>query len=273
MTAPGTIRSGVGFRHVQILALDDSGYPKATSTTVYEGSQASGAKALTIDDPEPRSIVHIGDDRIFQLDTLPPDTPITGELRVGKVSDALDAILTDDKSFEIGEAKMFGFGTDNRGDENQVAILAYRQTLDTDPDSANFGMRRWEGRLFPKTYVIPRESGFEDTPEERAFSFRPLFVTKHIWGTSFVSGTEGFIQAQGVRLVSQYKPKIVAFKADNSATEFDFSADFPAQSTDKIEVWVAGVEQTDGITKRTTQVEFTTAPTTDAMVVVFYEYE
>lgn len=274
MSAPGTIRSGVGFRHVQVIPLGSDDYPKAVSSVAYEGSQITGAKALTVDDPEPRDIVHLGDDRVFQRDILPPDTPLSGELRVGKVDDAVDALLGDDLSFTVGEAKLFGVATDSRGDENQVAILAYRQTLDTDPSSGDFGKRRWEGRLFPKCYLVRRESGFEDTPEERSYAVRPLFATKHLWGTSFAAGTEGFTQAQGIRLVSEYKPKIVGFKCGGDGdTEYGFPTATPAQGTGKIVVWVTGVEQTTGFTARTTQVEFSSAPATDAMVVVFYEYE
>jgi len=274
MAAPGTIRSGVGFRHCQILLLDTNGYPAATATDAYEGIKLSGAKAMTIDDPEPRDIIHIGDDTVFQRDVLPPDTPISGEVRTGKVNDAVDDIITDDISIgTVGEAKFFGFGTDNRGDENQVCILAFRQTLETDASSSSFGRRRWEGRLFPKAYLIPRESGFEDTPEERIYTLRPLFVTAYPWGLAFAAATEGFARAQGFRLVSQYKPKIVAFQADGSTSDFVWPTTDAPQATTKVEVWVQGVLQTDSFTVYSTCVTFSTAITSDYMVVAFYEYE
>lgn len=273
MSTPGTIRSGVGFRHVQVFALDSSDYPKAPDTTAYEGLQISGAKALTIDDPEPRDIVHLGDDGVFQRDILPPDTPLGGELRVGKVNDNVDSLLADDLSFDIGEAKFFGIATDTRGDENQVGILAYRQTLDTDPSSGSFGRRRWESRLFPKAYVIRRETGFEDTPEERPYSLRPLFVTKHLWGESFTSGVEGFTRSQGVRIVSEFKPKIVAWQSDGSNVTYAFPSSSPAQATGKVVLWDAGVKQTQGFTTMTTQVIFSSAPTSANIIVAFYEIE
>lgn len=274
MAAPGTTRSGVGFRHCQILLLNSSGTIAATSATVYEGVQLSGAKAMTIDDPEPRDIIHIGDDRVFQRDVLPPDTPISGEIRTGKVNDAVDDVITDDKGIStVGEAMLFGFGTNNRGDENQVCVLAYRQTLDTVASSSSFGRRRWEGRLFPKAYLIPRESGFEDTPEERVYTLRPLFVTAYPWGLAFVTGTEGFTQAQGFRLISEYKPKIVGWAADGSTTDFVFPTTDAPQATTKVETWVNGVLQTDSFTVYSTQIVFSTAITSDLIVVAFYEYE
>jgi hypothetical protein len=263
---------------VQILALNADSYPDAENTDpAYEGVTLSGAASLRLDDPEPQQIVHRGDDRVFALDTLPPTDPISGELTVGKTSDTMDAILTDDVSFAVGEMKMFGLGSDNRGDENQVAILAYQQTLDTDPDSADFGSRRWDFRLIPKCYVIPRAAGFEqDSPTQRMFTVRPAFIKKHLWGTAFTVATEGHLQAQLFRGISEYKPKVVAWKQDatGSNAEFTFPTASPAQSTDKIKVWVNGVLTTPE-TVGTTSIEFTSGsePETAAMIVVLYEVE
>lgn len=272
-TTPGTIRSGVGFRHVQVLLLNEDDYPNATSTAAYEGAQISGVRAMTIDDPEPRDIVHIGDDSVFQRDVLPPDTPISGELRTGKVNDTVDDIITDDIVTEIGDMNFFGFGTNTRGDENQVAIVAYRQTLDTNPGSTDFGKRRWEGRLYPKCYLIPRESGFEDTPEERAYTLRPLFCTKHLWGVAFSGDVEGFTRAQGLRMISEYKPKVVGFMGDGSETAFLFPTDYPAQNADKVFTWVLGTLTTEpAVTATSVGVTFSDAPTATDYIVCLYEY-
>lgn len=272
MTVPSTTRSGVGFKHCQTLALDANGYPAATDTAEYAGLRISGSRSLSVTDPEPRQIVHMGDDLVFALDVLPPTEPMTAELTVGKINDAVDAMLTDDLSVTVGEAKLFGVGTENRGQENMVCVLAYRQSLDTDPDSSLYGSRRWEFRLFPQCFVIPREGGMTDAPEERLYTVRPQYVKKYPWGVSFATGTEGYEQAQGSRGVSEYKPRLVSFKADNTETSFTFNTSYYAQATGKIVVWVNGTEQTADVTKATTGLEFTTAPTTDAMVVVFYEY-
>ena len=272
MAAPGTTRSGVGFRHVQILALGTDSHPAATDTSEYSGVQISGARSLTINDPEPQQIVHAGDDRVFALDVLPPTEPITGELTVGKVNDAVDAILSDDLSFTIGESKFFPFGSDNRGDESQVAVLCYRQTLDTDPSSGNFGSRRWEFRLFPKCFVIAREGGLTPDPEERMYTIRPQYITTHLWGTALSTSTEGTEQVQGFRGVAEYKPKLVSFLADNTETDFLFPTAYPSVNTDKISVWVDGVLTTENITLATTGVQWTTAPTTDANLDIYYEH-
>lgn len=274
MSTPGTTRSGVGFRRCRVFALDANGYPAATSTTVYEGVLVEGAKALTLDDPEPRDIVHIGDDRVIQRDILPPDAPISGEIRTAKVNDALDAILSDNLSFSVGEAAMFAIASCNRGEENQVGILAYRQTLDTQRGSSDFGLRRWEGRIFPKVYLISRESGMEDSPEERPYSFRPLIVGSHLWGTAFDAAVEGATQAQGIRLVSEYKPKIVAWASDGVEVTYAFpTTNYPYSVAKTEDPWVDGVLQTESFTISTTNIVFSSAPSSGAIVVAFYEFE
>lgn len=272
MAAPNTTRSGVGFRHCTIFALNDSGYPDATSaTTAYAGEVVSGVKRLTITDPEPQQIVHRGDDRIFAVDSLPATEALTGELVTGKVNDTVDAILTGQTSFTVGEAKLFGIQTNERGNEQQVGMLAYRQTLDTTPGAQQ--LRRWEFRLFPVALLIPRESSFDENPEERMYTIRPQIASKNIWGEAFTDAVGGFTEAQALRGVAEYKPKLLTWKANNAATTFTLSPSVAVNNTSKITVYVNGTQQTSGITKNTSSVVFTTAPSTDAIVCVFYETE
>lgn len=274
MTAPTGIRQGAGFRHCQILALDANGYPAATGTTVYEGVTVSGAKALTITDPEPRQIVHQGDDNVLQLDVLPPTEPISGELRAGKANDSVDAVVGGGAAqVTIGEMVMFPIGHNKRGNESQVCLLAYRQSLEADPSNANYGKRVWEFRLFPKAWLISREGSLDENAEERSYAVRPNLATKYPWGVSFNESTEGVTMAQGLRGVGNYKPKIVAFKGNNTATTFTLPASAPAVATANMQVWKGGVLQTSGdVTPATNELVFATAPTTGAMVVCLYEH-
>jgi hypothetical protein len=265
------VRSGVGLRHVQALALDANGYPNATSTTAEEGVHISGANALEITDPEPRRITHMGDDRVIALDVLPPTEPVTGVLTTSKVNDDVDAILGDDKSFTVGAAEMFGVGTDNRGDENQVCLLAFQQALDTDPKSGSFGIRRWNWYLIPKALLVRQEGGLGNDPTQVRYSVYPQFTKEHVWGVAFTTTTEGFEQAQALRGVSQYKPKIVAYNGDTATTTFAFPSATPAASTATVAVWVDGAVNTP-TTVTTTNVTLAAAPDTDSRVVILYEY-
>lgn len=274
MGAPTNINSGVGFRHAQVLLLDANGIVYSTGTTPYEGIRISGAKALVINDPEPQQIMHQGDDSIFAVDSLPPTESLSGELRAGKQSGTLDEMLTSVKNVTIGEASLFAIGTDRRGDETQVMLLAYRQAVDTDPASTTYGKRVWQLRLFPRCYVIPRESGFEDTPEDRSYSIRPQFVNQYPWGVALTIATENTLRVQGFRGVAEYKPKVVSFVTNGTTTEFTFPTGFEAAAVGKIKSWLvstagAGVVST-ATTIGTASLQYTTAPTTGSLV-VWYE--
>jgi hypothetical protein len=266
------IVSGVGLRHVQILALDTNGYPNTTATTAYEGITISGAKAFDVTDPEPRRITHTGDDRVIALDVLPPNEPMSGTITVGKINDDVDAVLSDDKSFTVGAAEMFGVGTDNRGEENQVCLMCYQQALDTDPASGSFGLRRFRGYIFPKTLLVRQEAGMNNDPAETTYNVYPQLTKEHVWGTAFSTTTEGFELAQGVRFISQYKPKLAAFNGDTTTTTFTLPTDVPAASTATIAVWVNGTADTSW-TLTTTNITTSEAPQTDQKIVVFYESE
>lgn len=274
MAAPNKISSGVGFRHAQILLLDANGIIYSTGTTAYEGIRISGAKALTLNDPEPQQIQHMGDDTIFAVDSLPPTESITGELRAGKQSEELDAIIANVNTVEVGESVLYPIGTDRKGDENQVAMLAYRQAVDTDPGSTTYGKRVWQLRLFPRCYVIPRESGFEDTPEERAYAIRPQFINQYPWGIQLSLENENVLRAQGFRGVAEYKPKLVGFVTDGTKTSFALPVD--AVGTSKIKSWLVSTAGTGAVstadTIGTQSLQYTTAPTTGTLV-IWYETE
>jgi hypothetical protein len=227
---------------------------------------------LTLNDPEPRQIVHTGDDSVFALDTLPPQEPISGELVMGKQSESLDALISDVNSVTVGESTLFPIGTNRRGDEAQVALVAYRQAIDVDETSSTYGKRVWQLRLFPRCFVIPREIGFEDKPEERSYTIRPAFINQYPWGVVLTTTTENAVRAQGFRGVAEKKPKLCAFVTNGTSTQFTLP--IAAYGTAKIKAWLvstAGVGAVSTATTQTTQaLSYTTAPTTGTLV-VWYE--
>jgi hypothetical protein len=269
MAAPSKVRSGVGVRDFQIFVLDATGAPAATSTAAYAGIDVGGIHDMTVNDPEPRLISHYGDDHVFQLDSLPPTETLTGELVVSKVNDTLDEALTGNKSFTAGEWNLIGVNTDLKGLENNVGALVYQQSRDTDPSSSLFGTRTWSFKIMPVVNLIPREEGMSETPTAFHYTMRPAFVAKHLWGVAFTTAVEGFKSAQLIRGHSQYKPRVVAFKADGSTTTFTLGQ--TAVSTSKITVYDYTAGTTAAVTATTTSVVFTTAPTTDHIIVATFE--
>lgn len=306
MTAPSTVRSTVGFRSIVLFELDSSSYPIGAVTleaqtpykltgaggstisgstvsisagaTVsgsvgYYGIKWSGAKVLTINDPTPRVMAHVGDDGVICLQVLPALEPANGELRLDKTNDIVDAIAANINKFTVGQANMLGSITGQRGFENQVGALAYSFAQDTDPDSSQFGSSVWDFRLFPKATVFVRDTGYSQEVNERMYSFTPAYCVQHIWGTTFSIETEGFTRAQIVRGVSQYKPVLVSYKGDGSTLALPFDSAKPAASAEKIAVWVNGALKTvtTDYTASVSGVVMKTAPADGAIVCVFYE--
>lgn len=272
MAPPSTKRSGVGFRNCTLYALDANGYPAAVDTTPYEGIHAVGAKVLTINDPAYRVIDHIGDDSLIQIDQLPATSGATAELHLGRVDDALEAAISGLLPFTVGEMNLMLAGvTDQSGFELTVGLMGYQQALDES------GNRRWHAVWFPRCTIAKHESGLSDTPEDRMYNIVPSLATQHLWGAPFALGTEGTLRGQIVRGVSQYQPKLVAWKDVLGGTAggvtFLFPTNAQAVSVNKIAVYVNGVLKTTNITKATTGITFTASyePPAGAVIVAVYE--
>jgi hypothetical protein len=270
MAAPNSTSSGVGLRWVNLFLLNSSGSPAATTTTVYEGLQIEGAKALTLNAPASRQITHIGDDGVIAVDKLPPTDASSGTLTTAKQDNAVEALMTGNKEVTIAEAKAILQVTDKQGYEPQVGLLAYRQSLDTKKGSATYGKRVWDWYMIPKAFLVPKSDSFNDTPEEKSYDLFPQVSGQYLWETAFTAVTEGAVQGQFVRGVSEYPPCVVAFYGTVTAATFAVAR--PAISTAKISVWVNGVLTTTGITLATTGVTFTSGtPGATDRTVVFYE--
>lgn len=301
MANPPPIRSTTGFRSIVFYELNASGLPLGTTTKMasypytvsgslvsgssvlvpkgtvvsgsvgYYGAWATGAKTLTINDPAPRVIPHIGEDGVFSTQVLPPLEPMSGELRMDKTNDVVDAMVGNINQTTVGESLLLGENTSKRGFENQVGALAYAFAEDTDPDSALFGSNLWDFREFPKVTVFMRETGFQQEANERMYSFTPMYVTAHMWGPTFTLNTEGYTRAQAVRGLSQYKPVIVGFAGDGATVGFPFDSQRPAASTAKIAVYKNGTLLSTGFSVSTKGVSFAVAPLVTDVLTVWYE--
>lgn len=231
MTAPSGIRASAGFRHAQILQTDANGYPNSSASQVYEGVNIHGAKTLTLNEPEPRMVNHVGDDGIIALDVLPALEPLSGELQIATTDDALTAAVSGGLvQFTGGNSSMMAMGvTDKKGSESQVIVLAYRESLDEDPASATFGTRFWDWRLLPKAWLVERDNTFDinSTNETRTFTMRPNIVTKLPWGVTLSGTTHGTTKAQGIRGLSDKRPHLVGFTGNGSATNFLLPNNYP----------------------------------------------
>ena len=300
MSTPSYIRSTAGFRSVTIFELS-SGLPLGAATLTpyspytvsgsvisgstvlvpvgtlvsgsvgYYGIGVTGARTMTLNDPNPRVIPHIGDDAVFSLQVLPPTEPLSGELNVDKTNDIVDAIVSNVKKMTIGEANFMGQSTNQRGYENQVGLLAFSAAQDTDPNSTTFGTNYWDFRIMPKAILFTRDSGYGQEANMRVYNVSPMYTTSHLWGVQYTKAVEGFTRGQLERGVSQYKPIVCGFAGDGSTVAFPFDSANPAYSAAKVTVWKNGTVVSAGITKSLSGVVFTVAPIVTDVISVFYE--
>lgn len=275
MTAPTTKYVGAGYRHGQIMVLGSDGYPIAagTKTNVYEGLAIERGRELTINFPEPRMIAHRGDDVIFALQMLPPDTAVTGALRTGIEDLALEQALTGNKVVQVGEINLINVATNLAGSEYQVAIIAQQPGQPAGKGASDAGVAGWNQLIFPKAWLIPRTGGMSEAnnPYEKNYTLSPTMSSKYPWGLAMTTNADGCLAAFFQKGNSQYPMWWANFKGDNSVTEFSFSANYQAVSTSKMAVYVNGTLQTSGITKATDKITFTAAPANDANIAVVYE--
>jgi hypothetical protein len=237
----------------------------------YYGATISGVKVLTLNDPTPRVLPHVGDDGVMSLQVLPATEPVTGELTVDKTNDIVDLVVSAVKSVTVGEMNIMGQATNKRGFEPQVGVLAYSAGQDTDPNSSTFGNQEWDFRILPKALVFTRDTGYRAEVNERMYTVAPQYSTSHIWGTQFTVAADGFKRAQIIRGNSEYRPVMCGFLGDAATLAFPFSVDLPAYSTAKIVVWKNGVLLSTGVTKSLYGLVFAVAPLATDIITVLYE--
>jgi hypothetical protein len=304
MPNPTTIRTTAGFRSVVLYEQNASFYPIGTVTrrvitpyltsgsaiisgstatlaagvTVsgsvgYYGALHSGSKVLTVNDPTPRVITHVGDDSPFALQVLPPTEAMSGELQVDKTNDIVDLMASSSKLVTVGETNLFHEATNLRGFENSLACIAYAAGLDADPDSANFGADLYDFRIFPKVKLFVRESGYSQEDNVRTYSFVPGFCTAYPWQVQYTVAVEGVTRSQVIRGDGYGKPTMVTFLGDGATLGFPFDSAQPAKTATKIATYdnnslkVAGA----GYQASLYGVSFAVAPVAGHVITVFYE--
>lgn len=267
-----TIVTPVGLEYVQLLLLNDNGSPAASGTSEYAGLRVSGAKAFSLNLPEPEIVRQTGDNKVFTSFVLPPAENATAELNTGKMNLTVDALLTDVDVVALGDMQMLAYATDKQGEEPFVCLLAYSLAHNTDPDSADFNEDVYRYYLIPRAQVIPRLAPAEERAvSDHMYTVDIKRVTKYPWELAFVLGTDGCTEAEIIAGVSPARPRLVAFLGDGTETEFSFGKN--ARATDNIHVYVDGVLQSTGITLAVGNVTFDTAPTSGKRIVVFYDTE
>ena len=266
MTAPIERTLNYGLRFVSVFELNANGTPKASGVTPYEGLQIQGSTAFDLTLPDARKITGLGEDGVTQVVFLPPNDGATGKLHVEAADPNLAAMLDSTKVSSVGEISMLGIATDKQGFEPQVGLMLYQAAR-----GLLTGAVYWHTYFIPSAQVVRKAGAMVADKAATEYQVAPNRTTKHLWGTSFSAAVEGFLSAQILEAWSNYPLRVAAFVADGTVVDFSFPTGTPAIQTTGIKVWKNGVEVTTGITKTTSKVTFTTAPTTGDTIVVLRE--
>ncbi len=259
--------AAISFRGVQILALDDDGYPVVDVVTEYAGLRIVGAKALTLNRPEWETVYATGDDRVLASFALPPQEGVTGELRVGAFDMTAEALFGDINIKTVDERKLLPFGTDVVT-LPQVCLLAWREAKSV--AVGDKGRAHYEFVIIPRATLTPRGGAFDErTIGDRAMGVLAHPTSAYPWGEALVLLTDGHTEMQGAEGTSEYVPRICSFVGDGVEDTFAFTVE--AVSTDKISVYVNGVLTTVGVTPAVDELVFAAPPADGTKIVVFME--
>jgi hypothetical protein len=269
MTPPTVPNKGfkIGFRYVSFFELNAHQTPKATSATVgYEGLHYESARALTINNAQPRIISQPGDDTVEALQALQPSTAMDADLHVGMSNLDILAVLGDVKVDSLGiSTRWLPMQTDKRGYEPYVGILAYSKSNEWPS-----GEHSWDWYFLPYAQAIWLASGNAETPQDEIFKVVPNYTTLTPWGVALTAAANGALTQQAIKGKSTGIPHLISWLADGSATDFSFDTAHPAYDADAIAVFVN--ETLDATAAATvTKVTPTVAPSANDRIVVFYE--
>jgi hypothetical protein len=266
MTAPTERTLNYGLRYACVFDLNSAGTPKAISITPYDGLQFQGSTAFELNMPDSRKITGLGEDGITQVVFLPPQEGADGRLNVEAADPTLAALLDGTLVSSVGEVSVVGLATDKQGFEPRVGLMLYQAAR-----GLVTGATYWHTFLIPSAQVVRKSAGMNGEKAVTVYQIAPNRTSKHLWGTAFAVGTEGFTSAQILELWSNYPLRISGFVADGNAVDFSFPAATPAVQTTGIKVWKNDVLVSGGLTLATTKVTFGSAPTSLDRVVVLRE--
>lgn len=154
--AANEISTGIGLRHVWIIARDDGGGYTGTPIRIQ------GSLAMNVTLPEPRRVNARGDDVTYYTFSLPPEENPTGELRVSKADLDVFSLVSGVTAGGTPPDHRMALATNLQGEEPACVLWASRKAVDTEEDAADFGDQIWQCYVLPNAILVLRPSTFED---------------------------------------------------------------------------------------------------------------
>ena len=267
----------VGLRYGAAISLQTQStvaVPAGNSATVpYSGLPFVGANAFNLTIPDPRTIVHPGDDRVMATDFLPTLDSVTATIEVSRYDMTLNALLTGVKVSTELDITMMPWATDAQGDEPTVGLFFYQQSL-----NAATKVRNWHSYIMPACRCIPKPAGMSASQTNVTYNVVVNPVAAQLWGTALTDGTNGAIEQGVVEMHSEGQPWIAAWiGAAAGATKYPFATNKQAKSIVKINCWhitTAGVVTNvtaSGATFETSGPTITANIPASSIIVALYE--
>lgn len=267
------IASGAGLRHVRFWLVDVDGFPSGSQSGSdgYSGRRLEGVKTFQANVPDVQPIRHTGDDRVFAQDHLPPTELETATITTGKTNLIVDAELSGIEIETLGDMQILGYGTDQQGFEEQVIVYGWRQALNTEEGSADFGTRQYITTIYNSCRLTPKGGQMsEGAADENSYNLTPTPTTKKIWGEEFDADTLGYSTAIKTVLITDNPIMIERFDAPGGVTTF--LLDFAPITAAKTKAFVDGTATTvASVNVSAKTATLSPAPSAAAVVVIVYE--
>jgi hypothetical protein len=266
--------SGAGARQSKFWALNSSGDISGDQSGAngYDGVRLDRLQSGVITIPDIQPVVHVGDDRPFAQDFLPPNALPSATLTTAASNLEDDATLTATLVEELGDIAIAGMATDKQGSEIDVCLFITRQALDTDRSSASQGSRRWLTYVFPKCRIVPKGGSAEQgAADPNNYNVVPSNSTKKPWGVSFTNGTNGFTESPLLRMVSENPLAMERWTGDGSTATFNLQ-NTPITAA-KTKVWFNGTAATvNSVDVNAKTVTLSAAPANNSVIIGLYEH-
>lgn len=155
--AANEISTGIGLRHVWVIARDAGGGYTGTPIRIQ------GALTMNVTLPEPRRVNARGDDITYYTFSLAPEENPTGELRVTKGDLDVIALVSGVTAGGTPPDHRIALATDLQGLEPNVILWASRKAVDTEEGSADFGDQIWQCYVLLNAILVARPATMEDS--------------------------------------------------------------------------------------------------------------
>jgi hypothetical protein len=234
--------------------------------TGYYGIKWEGYRAFQGNFPKARKLSFVAQDRVAQIDWLPPTEGMDATVQCSATDYALIAALGGQLVRTVGTAKMIQILTNKQGFEPTVAMQFIQQAEDL-----SLGIRRWQSYLLPASKAIFAPASMGDAEEMLTYDVAPSISRQNMFGTPLTEVADGTLSSQMGMLMTEGFPYVCVWRGDNSMKVFLFDPAIPAlnATTAFIAVTKNGTAVTE--TQLTTGVTFASAPALGDIVIAVYE--